>query len=158
MRGGAPGARSGSAFLPAWVLSCIPRPAPQVTPLRFGKDVDGKCHSLTASYVRAQYQRDPSLPHCRFYEVPARTGLRAGGSSPWQPTPLTPRHPLAPPQEFDIHGRQVPLPAGIYNLDDLKAVGRRQGWCPYFLARYSVRRLAGGGQRACVRTAGCLPA
>lgn len=40
-------------------------------PLRFGKDVDGKCHSLTASYVRAQYQQDPSLPHCRFYEVPA---------------------------------------------------------------------------------------
>ncbi|XP_057566961.1 general transcription and DNA repair factor IIH helicase subunit XPD isoform X2 [Hippopotamus amphibius kiboko] len=81
---------------------------PEVTPLRFGKDVDGKCHSLTASYVRAQYQRDPSLPHCRFYE------------------------------EFDVHGRQVPLPAGIYNLDDLKAVGRRQGWCPYFLARYSI--------------------
>lgn len=40
-------------------------------PLRFGKDVDGKCHSLTASYVRAQYQQDSSLPHCRFYEVPA---------------------------------------------------------------------------------------
>ncbi|KAF5910440.1 hypothetical protein HPG69_018214 [Diceros bicornis minor] len=86
---------------------------PEVTPLRFGKDVDGKCHSLTASYVRAQYQQDPSLPHCRFYE------------------------------EFDTHGRQVPLPAGIYNLDDLKALGKRQGWCPYFLARYSVRRLAG---------------
>lgn len=81
---------------------------PEVTPLRFGKDVDGKCHSLTASYVRAQYQQDASLPHCRFYE------------------------------EFDIHGRQMPLPAGIYNLDDLKALGQRQGWCPYFLARYSI--------------------
>uniref|UniRef100_A0A8C4M2G6 General transcription and DNA repair factor IIH helicase subunit XPD n=1 Tax=Equus asinus asinus TaxID=83772 RepID=A0A8C4M2G6_EQUAS len=81
---------------------------PEVTPLRFGKDVDGKCHSLTASYVRAQHQQDASLPHCRFYE------------------------------EFDTHGRQVPLPSGIYNLDDLKAVGRRQGWCPYFLARYSI--------------------
>ncbi|XP_027943899.1 general transcription and DNA repair factor IIH helicase subunit XPD isoform X2 [Eumetopias jubatus] len=81
---------------------------PEVMPLRFGKDVDGRCHSLTASYVRAQYQQDPSLPHCRFYE------------------------------EFDVHGRQVPLPAGIYNLDDLKALGRRQGWCPYFLARYSI--------------------
>ncbi|XP_034509049.1 general transcription and DNA repair factor IIH helicase subunit XPD-like [Ailuropoda melanoleuca] len=86
----------------------MPPPRPQVMPLRFGKDVDGKCHSLTASYVRAQYQQDSSLPHCRFYE------------------------------EFDIHGRQVPLPAGIYNLDDLKALGRRQGWCPYFLARYSI--------------------
>lgn len=51
----------------------------------------------------------------------------------------------------------MPLPAGIYNLDDLKAVGRRQGWCPYFLARYSVRRLAGDGQRACVRVTGSLP-
>ncbi|XP_064436444.1 general transcription and DNA repair factor IIH helicase subunit XPD isoform X3 [Mirounga angustirostris] len=81
---------------------------PEVMPLRFGKDVDGKCHSLTASYMRAQYQQDPSLPHCRFYE------------------------------EFDVHGRQVPLPAGIYNLDDLKTLGRRQGWCPYFLARYSI--------------------
>lgn len=42
----------------------------------------------------------------------------------------------------------MPLPAGIYNLDDLKAMGQRQGWCPYFLARYSVRRPAGVGQRA----------
>lgn len=41
-------------------------------------------------------------------------------------------------QEFDSVGRQVPLPAGIYNLDDLKAFGRRKGWCPYYLARYSV--------------------
>ncbi|KAG8515314.1 General transcription and DNA repair factor IIH helicase subunit XPD [Galemys pyrenaicus] len=81
---------------------------PEVTPLRFGKDVDGKCHSLTASYVRAQFQQDASLPHCRFYE------------------------------EFDAHGRQAPLPAGIYNLDDLKALGQRRGWCPYFLARYSI--------------------
>uniref|UniRef100_G1TQS0 DNA 5'-3' helicase n=1 Tax=Oryctolagus cuniculus TaxID=9986 RepID=G1TQS0_RABIT len=88
--------------------SAPPCPPPQVTPLRFGKDVDGKCHSLTASYIRAQYQQDASRPHCRFYE------------------------------EFDAHGRQVPLPAGIYNLDDLKALGQRQGWCPYFLARYSI--------------------
>lgn len=56
-------------------------PGRQVMPLRFGKDVDGKCHSLTASYVRAQYQQDSSLPHCRFYEVPAEwaEGGRAGG-------------------------------------------------------------------------------
>uniref|UniRef100_A0A3Q4HUZ2 DNA 5'-3' helicase n=1 Tax=Neolamprologus brichardi TaxID=32507 RepID=A0A3Q4HUZ2_NEOBR len=41
-------------------------------------------------------------------------------------------------KEFDSVGRQVPLPAGIYNLDDLKAFGRRKGWCPYYLARYSI--------------------
>lgn len=42
-------------------------------------------------------------------------------------------------QEFDAVGRQVPLPAGVYNLDDLKDFGRRRGWCPYYLARYSVQ-------------------
>lgn len=45
-------------------------------------------------------------------------------------------------QEFDAVGRQVPLPAGIYNLDDLKDYGRRKGWCPYYLARYSVQSTA----------------
>ncbi|ETE58005.1 TFIIH basal transcription factor complex helicase XPD subunit, partial [Ophiophagus hannah] len=42
------------------------------------------------------------------------------------------------PEEFDAHGRQVPLPYGVYNLDDLKAYGQQKGWCPYFLARYSI--------------------
>lgn len=41
----------------------------QVSALRFGKEVDGKCHSLTASYIRAQRHSDPNLPVCRFYEV-----------------------------------------------------------------------------------------
>ncbi|XP_069738322.1 general transcription and DNA repair factor IIH helicase subunit XPD [Phaenicophaeus curvirostris] len=81
---------------------------PEVSALRFGKEVDGRCLSLTASYVRAQHQRDPSVPTCRFY------------------------------QDFDTHGREEPLPYGVYNLDDLKAFGRRKGWCPYFLARYSI--------------------
>ncbi|XP_054651189.1 general transcription and DNA repair factor IIH helicase subunit XPD isoform X2 [Dunckerocampus dactyliophorus] len=81
---------------------------PEVSSLRFGKEVDGKCHSLTASYIRAQRHSNPNLPACRFYE------------------------------EFDAVGRQVPLPAGIYNLDDLKDFGRRKGWCPYYLARYSI--------------------
>ncbi|KAH0631628.1 hypothetical protein JD844_006058 [Phrynosoma platyrhinos] len=80
---------------------------PEVSSLRFGKEVDGKCFSLTASYIRAQHQQDSSVPSCRFFE------------------------------EFDAHGRQLPIPFGVYNLDDLKAYGRQKGWCPYFLARYS---------------------
>lgn len=50
---------------------------------------------------------------------------------------------MCPPQDFDTHGRDVPLPYGVYNLDDLKAHGRQKGWCPYFLARYSVRGTLG---------------
>ncbi len=41
----------------------------QVSSLRFGKEVDGKCHSLTASYIRAQHRGNPSQPVCQFYEV-----------------------------------------------------------------------------------------
>ncbi|XP_030073294.1 general transcription and DNA repair factor IIH helicase subunit XPD isoform X2 [Microcaecilia unicolor] len=81
---------------------------PEVSSLRFGKEVDGKCHSLTASYVRAQQLQDHGVQICCFFE------------------------------EFDAHGRQVPIPSGVYNLDDLKAYGRQKGWCPYFLARYSI--------------------
>uniref|UniRef100_A0A8C6TT74 DNA 5'-3' helicase n=1 Tax=Neogobius melanostomus TaxID=47308 RepID=A0A8C6TT74_9GOBI len=81
---------------------------PEVSSLRFGKEVDGKCHSMTASYIRAQRHSNPSLPTCRFYE------------------------------EFNVVGRQVPLPAGIYNLDDLKDYGRRKGHCPYYTARYAI--------------------
>ncbi|XP_030400477.1 general transcription and DNA repair factor IIH helicase subunit XPD isoform X2 [Gopherus evgoodei] len=81
---------------------------PEVSSLRFGKEVDSKCLSLTASYVRAQQQWDSAIPSCHFFE------------------------------EFDAHGRQVPIPFGIYNLDDLKGYCRQKGWCPYFLARYSI--------------------
>ncbi|XP_071656917.1 general transcription and DNA repair factor IIH helicase subunit XPD isoform X2 [Patagioenas fasciata] len=81
---------------------------PEVSALRFGKEVDSRCLALTASYVRAQRQRDGSVPACRFFE------------------------------DFDTHGRDVPLPYGVYNVDDLKAHGRQKGWCPYFLARYSI--------------------
>jgi hypothetical protein len=28
--------------------------------------------------------------------------------------------------------------AGIYNLDDLKALGAKNGWCPYFAARHVI--------------------
>jgi hypothetical protein len=27
---------------------------------------------------------------------------------------------------------------GIYNLDDLKALGTKNGWCPYFAARHAI--------------------
>lgn len=80
-------------------------------PLRFGKDVDGKCHSLTASYVRAQYQQDPSLPHCRFYEVPARRaeGGRAAGKAAATADLPDPSYPLTP-RSLTSTGARCPSP------------------------------------------------
>ncbi|EDQ85349.1 uncharacterized protein MONBRDRAFT_34274 [Monosiga brevicollis MX1] len=39
---------------------------------------------------------------------------------------------------FEAHGRDAPLPAGVYNLEDLKVFGEQRKFCPYFLARYAI--------------------
>ncbi|CAL8086325.1 unnamed protein product [Calicophoron daubneyi] len=73
-----------------------------------GAAVDAACYRMTASFVRKKHASDPSAPCCKYYE------------------------------EFDLHGREEPLPMGIYNMEDLRAYGRKHNYCPYFLARYSI--------------------
>ncbi|KAL3872577.1 hypothetical protein ACJMK2_035793 [Sinanodonta woodiana] len=80
----------------------------QVSLERDGKIVDARCHSLTASHVRAQHKHNQDIPVCGFFE------------------------------NFDAHGREEPLPAGIYGLDELKDYCREKGYCPYFMARYAI--------------------
>lgn len=81
---------------------------PEVKRHRYGKEVDSHCHALTASFVRAKHEQDNSVPVCNYFE------------------------------NFDSFGKEESLPAGVYNLEDLKEYGRKKGWCPYFLARYSI--------------------
>ena len=81
---------------------------PEVSREREGKIVDGRCHSLTASYVRERHNYDEATPICNFYEG------------------------------FDIEGKEQLVPSGIYSIDDLKEYGRDRNWCPYFLARFTI--------------------
>ncbi|KMQ96493.1 tfiih basal transcription factor complex helicase xpd subunit [Lasius niger] len=81
---------------------------PEVSKEREGKIVDGRCHSLTASYVRERHNYDESTPICNFYET------------------------------FDMEGREQIIPPGIYSIDDLKDYGKDRNWCPYFLARFTI--------------------
>uniref|UniRef100_A0A2P2I4Y2 General transcription and DNA repair factor IIH helicase subunit XPD n=1 Tax=Hirondellea gigas TaxID=1518452 RepID=A0A2P2I4Y2_9CRUS len=81
---------------------------PEVSKSRDGKVVESGCYALTASYIRTRAQKDDNIPHCNFFE------------------------------DFDLHGKEFPLPGGCYSLDDLKEFGRKKGWCPYFLARHAV--------------------
>ncbi|XP_046987986.1 general transcription and DNA repair factor IIH helicase subunit XPD [Schistocerca americana] len=81
---------------------------PQVSKERDGKIVDGRCHSLTASYIRDRHSYDESVPVCNFYEA------------------------------FSTFGKEAPMAPGVYSIDDLKDYGRDMGWCPYFLARYAI--------------------
>nr|XP_003700951.1 PREDICTED: TFIIH basal transcription factor complex helicase XPD subunit [Megachile rotundata] len=81
---------------------------PEVSREREGKIVDGRCHALTASYVRERHNYDESTPICNFYEG------------------------------FDMEGKEQLMPPGIYSIDDLKDYGRDRNWCPYFLARFTI--------------------
>lgn len=75
--------------------------------------VDSACRRLTASWVRSAAAADPSVPTCSFFE----SFDRAADAGP----------------------DNVLLPPGVYTLQDLRALGRDRGWCPYFLARYMIR-------------------
>lgn len=106
---------------------------------RLGKEVDGRCQSLTASYVRMKHKRDSSVPLCSFYEV--RLWIRFVVHVKKQNEVIfniTGTSNFVFVQQFDANGRQDCLPPGVYNLDDLRRYGKLKGWCPYFLARYSV--------------------
>lgn len=76
---------------------------------REGKIVDGKCHSLTASYVRDRHTVDDTVPVCEYYEG------------------------------FALDGKESTIPYGVYSIDDLKKYGRHRNWCPYFVSRFAVR-------------------
>jgi DNA excision repair protein ERCC-2 len=41
-------------------------------------------------------------------------------------------------EEHDKKGPDALLPPGVYTLHDLRAFGRKKGWCPYFLARHML--------------------
>ncbi|KAG8234636.1 hypothetical protein J437_LFUL014212 [Ladona fulva] len=82
---------------------------PEVSKEREGRLVDGRCHSLTASHVRERHRINPSsVPICTYYEG------------------------------FDAQGRDSIMPPGVYALDDIKKYAADRGWCPYFLARYTI--------------------
>lgn len=82
---------------------------PEANKLNQTKEVDTKCMSMTASFVRENAKKDKTVKLCSFYET------------------------------FDLEGRDQMLPSGIYNLEDLKEIGQKKNWCPYFLARYAIQ-------------------
>ena len=75
---------------------------PDIKREREGKIVDGRCHSLVAPHVRERHAQGADVPVCDFYEA------------------------------FDARGREMSIPTGAYNIDDLKSLGGNQGFCPYF--------------------------
>mmetsp|Transcript_1344 Transcript_1344/g.4008 ORF Transcript_1344/g.4008 Transcript_1344/m.4008 type:complete len:762 (-) Transcript_1344:362-2647(-) len=70
--------------------------------------VDVECRKMTASWVRLKAEKDNSTELCDFYEA------------------------------YDRAGTDAAVPDGIYDVEDLKRLGRKAGWCPYFVARHAI--------------------
>lgn len=81
---------------------------PEVSKEKDGKIVDGRCHSLTAPHIRDRHLSDNSVPICSYYE------------------------------KYEAVGKEALLSPGVYNIEDLKELGKDLNICPYFLARYTI--------------------
>jgi DNA excision repair protein ERCC-2 len=81
---------------------------PEVRGERDGKVVDSRCHALTAPHVRERHNTQPEVPVCSLYEG------------------------------FDAGGRDLVVPPGVYNLEDLRGYCGARGWCPYFFTRWAI--------------------
>ncbi|GJD05996.1 TFIIH basal transcription factor complex helicase XPD subunit [Galdieria sulphuraria] len=67
--------------------------------------VDGRCRSLTASWIREKAKNDPTIPKCSFYE------------------------------RLEMQVDEMIIPCGVYSLQDLRRWGEQNGCCPYFYSR-----------------------
>lgn len=81
---------------------------PRVSDEGSRESVDAGCRKLTASWVREAATQDAGLELCDFYE------------------------------DLERAGPEGHLDAGVYTLAELRALGRKQKWCPYFLARHMM--------------------
>ncbi|KAF5843023.1 DNA repair helicase [Dunaliella salina] len=102
----------GSSALPILALGLSSRKNlcchPTISEEGSREGVDAACRRLTASWTRERAVSDPNIELCEFFEGHERAGTEAL------------------------------LPPGVYTLADMRAYGRKKGWCPYFLARHMM--------------------
>ena len=70
--------------------------------------VDVECRKMTASWVRSRAAQDATVETCPFFEA------------------------------WDDAGTEAEIPDGVYDVDDLRKLGKSKGWCPYFLTRHAI--------------------
>ena len=97
-----------------------------------GSAVDSKCRGLTASWVRGKAKEDSSIELCDFFENYNRNGTFAGQLT------ITMCSRVAVLIEISCCVIHLEIPRGIYSLDDLKDLGKKSTFCPYFMARHLI--------------------
>ncbi|EGZ18797.1 hypothetical protein PHYSODRAFT_354695 [Phytophthora sojae] len=99
---------------------------PRVMAHADGEDVDGQCRKMTASWVRARA--------AKAREAAASGDVPMDGGEQVREVETCSFYENYDARKSD----DTVLPPGIYSVDDLKEIGAKKGWCPYFLTRYVV--------------------
>ncbi len=125
---------------------------------------DAKCRRLTASWVRERSgvgggvapggRRSAGGGGPALMAIEGGGGGGGGGDAGAGPGPSSTMDddgedvndpPLASSsllcgwyEGLEAAGADAALPPGVYTLADLRSVGRKKGWCPYFLARRAL--------------------
>jgi DNA excision repair protein ERCC-2 len=91
---------------------------PDVMNLEIRHDIDSACRKLTASWVleNAAARESGKAILGDIEDIPVCNYYR----------------------NFQQFGLEV-LPPGVYSLGELQLYGQRQGWCPYYVARYALQ-------------------
>ncbi|KAI9980665.1 hypothetical protein PInf_009968 [Phytophthora infestans] len=98
---------------------------PRVMAHADGEDVDGQCRKMTASWVRARAAKSREAT--------------ADGDVSMSEEPAREVETCSFYENYDARkSNDTVLPPGVYSVDDLKELGAKKGWCPYFLTRYVV--------------------
>jgi len=105
--------------------------------------VDSICRSMTASWVRTKAGVKPK-------EGASATNANNAGRSSSSSSCSSSSSAEAGIDEsielcgyyetYDKESSKADVPSGVYSLDDMKDLGRKYGWCPYFMARELLNR------------------
>ncbi len=104
--------------------------------------VDSICRSMTASWVRTKAGVKP-----KEGAAPPANAAAAGSSSSSSSSSASAEAKIDETIElcgyyetYDKESSKADVPSGVYSLDDMKDLGRKYGWCPYFMARELLNR------------------
>ncbi len=110
--------------------------------------VDSICRSMTASWVRtkAGVKKNPNQDNSST----SSSAATSGGTSSSSSAPVvdnqdnedndTPIELCNFYETYEKDSSDAEVPTGVYSLDDIKDLGRKRGWCPYFMARHLLNR------------------
>lgn len=122
---------------------------PAVSSASSREEADALCRSMTASWARGDAEdiedvggrapRRGAETNGSVVRMADADGEEEGGAPRALTSAAAAEKGLCEYFEgYDAEGTDAILPAGVYGIDELMAVGKERGWCPYYTARHAL--------------------